>query len=237
MQPVRKIIKIDEEKCTGCGLCIPNCVEGALQIIDGKARLVKDAYCDGLGACIGECPEGAITLIEREAEAFDEEAAKAYAEQMTGKEAEVPFVCPGAMVKDIQPESDATDHVPSEIPPSQLSNWPVQLNLVPPAAPYFQNADLLVVADCVPFAVADFHSKFLRGRIAVVGCPKFDDAGYYVEKLTEIFKQASINSLTVARMEVPCCSGLVRIVQSAMAASGKDIPFKAITLSIRGEEV
>ena len=205
MQPVRKIIKIDEEKCTGCGLCIPNCVEGALQIIDGKARLVKDAYCDGLGACIGECPEGAITLIAREA--------------------------------DIQPESDATDHVPSEIPPSQLSNWPVQLNLVPPAASYFQNADLLVVADCVPFAVADFHSKFLRGRIAVVGCPKFDDAGYYVEKLTEIFKQASIKSLTVVRMEVPCCAGLVRIVQSAMTASGKDIPFKAVTLSIRGEEV
>ena len=237
MQPVRKIIKIDEEKCTGCGVCIPNCVEGALQIVDGKARLVKDVYCDGLGACIGECPEGAITLVEREAEAFDEEAAKKYAQQVTEKEAEVPFVCPGVMVKNIQPKPTAMDHAPSESSPSQLTNWPVQLNLVPPAAPYFQHADLLVVADCVPFAVADFHSKFLRGRIAVVGCPKFDDVGGYVEKLAEIFKRASINSLTVVRMEVPCCSGLVRIVQSAMAASGKDIPFKAITLSIRGEEV
>lgn len=237
MQPVRKIIKIDEEKCTGCGVCIPNCVEGALQIIDGKARLVKDAYCDGLGACIGECPEGAITIIEREAEAFDEEAANTHARQVTEKEAEAPFVCPGVMVKDIQPKPDATDPAPSEIPPSQLSNWPVQLNLVPPAAPYFQHADLLVVADCVPFAVADFHARFLRGRIAVVGCPKFDDVGGYVEKLTAIFKQASIKSLTVVRMEVPCCSGLVRIVQSAMAASGKDIPFEAITLSIRGEEI
>lgn len=237
MQSVRKIIKIDEEKCTGCGLCIPNCVEGALQIIDGKARLVKDAYCDGLGACIGECPEGAITLVEREAEAFDEEAAEKHAEQMTREERGMPLVCPGVMATEIQRPPAATDPAPSETTPSQLSNWPVQLNLVPPSAPYFQHADLLVVADCVPFAVADFHSKFLRGRIAVVGCPKFDDVGDYVEKLTEIFKQASIKSLTVVRMEVPCCSGLVRIVQSAMAASGKEIPFKAITLSIRGEEV
>jgi ferredoxin len=212
-------------------------VEGALQIIDGKARLVKDAYCDGLGACIGECPEGAITLVEREAEAFDEEAAEKHAEQMTRKEREVPLVCPGVMATEIERPPDAADPAPSETTPSQLSNWPVQLNLVPPAAPYFQHADLLVVADCVPFAVCDFHSKFLRGRIAVVGCPKFDDVGDYLEKLTEIFKQASIKSLTVVRMEVPCCSGLVRIVQSAMAASGKEIPFKAITLSIRGEEV
>jgi ferredoxin len=212
-------------------------VEGALQIVDGKARLVKDAYCDGLGACIGECPEGAITLIEREAEAFDEEAAEKHAEQMTEKEAEVPFVCPGVMATEIERPPTGTDHEPSETTPSERSNWPVQLNLVPPAAPYFQHADLLVVADCVPFAVCDFHSKFLHGRIAVVGCPKFDDVGDYVEKLTAIFKQASIKSLTVVRMEVPCCSGLVRIVQSAMAASGKDIPFKAITLSIRGEEV
>jgi ferredoxin len=212
-------------------------VEGALQIIDGKARLVKDAYCDGLGACIGECPEGAITLVEREAEAFDEEAAEKHAEQMTRKEREVPLVCPGVMATEIERPPDAADPAPSETTPSQLSNWPVQLNLVPPAAPYFQHADLLVVADCVPFAVCDFHSKFLRGRIAVVGCPKFDDVSDYLEKLTEIFKQASIKSLTVVRMEVPCCSGLVRIVQSAMAASGKEIPFKAITLSIRGEEV
>ncbi len=186
----RKVVQIDEEKCTGCGLCIPNCAEGALQIIDGKARLITDKLCDGLGACIGHCPEDAIRIIEREAEEFDERG---------------------------------------------LSHWPVQLKLVPIHAPFFKNADLLVVADCVPFAYAQFHEDFLKGRAVVVGCPKLDDIELYREKLTTILKTNSIKSITVLFMEVPCCFGLVKAVENAIVTSGKEIPLKKLKIGIRGE--
>ncbi len=234
MKTLRKIIKIDEEKCTGCGECVIACAEGAIQIVDGKARLVSETYCDGLGACLGECPEGAISIEEREAEEFDEEATEAYIKQLE-EEKSLPQTCPGAAAMQIERQATPTAAVPSEATPSELTNWPVQLMLVSPNAPYFQDSDLLLVADCVPFALADLHTKFLRGRPLVIGCPKLDDASYYVEKMTEILKQSSVNSLTVVQMEVPCCSGLNYIASKAVATSGKDIPVNDVTISVQGE--
>ncbi len=204
----RKIVEIDESKCDGCGLCVPSCAEGAIQVIAGKARLVSDVYCDGLGACLGECPQGAITIVDREAEAFDEQAANRHVAAMGKPEAQEP---------------------------SALGNWPLQLHLVPSTAPYLQNADLLLVADCVPFALADFHRRFLRGRPVVIGCPKLDDGEAYVAKLVSILTLASIRSLTVVHMEVPCCQGLVRIAQTALAATGAKVPLEDVTISIRGK--
>jgi Pyruvate/2-oxoacid:ferredoxin oxidoreductase delta subunit len=239
----RKIVKIDEEKCNGCGLCIPNCVEGAIQIIEGKAKLLSDKFCDGLGACLGHCPQDAITVIEREAEDFDEKAV----ERLHKKNEVIPepqpklepvplFTgCPSSRAMHFKvPETgiEKGSTVPSA---SMLSQWPVQLKLVPVNAPYFQNADLLIAADCVPFAYPDFHQDFLRGKALVVGCPKLDDIQYYKEKLTEIFKTNSIKSVTVPYMEVPCCFGLVKATEDAIAASGKKIPFKKIKIGIRGE--
>jgi len=235
----RKIVRIDEEKCNGCGLCIPNCVEGALQIIDGKARLMSEKFCDGLGACLGHCPQDAITITEREAEEFDEKAVEAYLhkkQQAEPKPQPSPFTgCPSSRamrfkVPEAQSEPGSTG--PSV---SMLSHWPVQLKLAPINAPYFQDADVLVAADCVPFAYADFHRDFLKGKIVVVGCPKLDDVEYYREKLTQIFKANSIKSVTVPYMEVPCCFGLVRAVEDALAASGKNIPFRKVKIGIRGE--
>jgi len=198
----RKIVQIDQDKCDGCGLCVPSCAEGAIQVIAGKARLVSDVYCDGLGACLGECPQGAITIVEREAEAFDEQAAHR--------------------------------HGPPDEEPSALGNWPLQLHLVPPTAPHLRDADLLLVADCVPFALADFHGRFLRGRPVVIGCPKLDDGEAYVAKLVSILTLSSIRSLTVLHMEVPCCQGLVRIAQTALAAAGAQVRLDDVTISIRG---
>jgi ferredoxin len=235
MRKLRKIVEIDEEKCTGCGLCVTACAEGAIQIIDGKARLVSEIYCDGLGACLGECPDGAITIDEREAEEFDEVATEAHLKRMKGEEKALPCGCPGSMAREIRRETTAADHVPPGAAQSELTNWPVQLRLVSPFAPYFQDSDLLLVADCVPFALADFHARFLRGRPVVVGCPKLDDAGYYIEKLTEILRHSSVNSLTVVHMEVPCCSGLTYIASKAIESSGKDIPVNDVTISIQGE--
>lgn len=231
----RNIINIDEEKCTGCGLCVAACAEGAIQIIDGKAKLVSDIYCDGLGACIGECPEGALTIIEREAEAFDEEATKEHLEHLRSSRDELPCGCPGAMLREISRQSDTTGKVPYEDLRSELTNWPVQLRLVSPNAPYFKGADLLLVADCVPFAYANFHSRFLKDKPLIIGCPKLDDAPYYVEKLTEIIKNSYIKSIMVVHMEVPCCSGLSIIANKAIALSGKNIPIKDYTISISGE--
>jgi ferredoxin len=235
VRTLRKIVKIDEEKCTGCGLCVTACAEGAIQIIDGKARLVSEIYCDGLGACLGECPEDAITIEERYAREFDEEATEAHLQELRAKEKELPCGCPGTLAREIKRQQAASDQVPAGETPSELTNWPVQLKLVSPAAPYFQNAALLLVADCVPFALADFHARFLRGKPVVVGCPKLDDAGYYIEKLTEILKCSSVNSLTVVHMEVPCCSGLSYIAARAIEASGKDIPLSDLTITIQGE--
>jgi NAD-dependent dihydropyrimidine dehydrogenase PreA subunit len=205
---IRNIVHIDEELCNGCGQCIPNCAEGALQIIDGKARLVSDNYCDGLGACLGHCPQGAILIIEREAEAFDEDAVHAHLAQKK------PSPSPGT---------------------SALRQWPVQLNLVPSKAAFFDDSDLLVIADCVPLAYPNVHGSLLSKKSVVMGCPKFDDAQGYVKKLTEILKNNNVKSITVAHMEVPCCSGLLWIVKKAIDASGKQIPLEQQVITIRGE--
>jgi NAD-dependent dihydropyrimidine dehydrogenase PreA subunit len=229
----RKIIEIDEDKCTGCGLCVPDCAEGALQIVDGKAKLVKDIYCDGLGACLGACPEDALHIIEREAEAFDEEATEKHLESLKKKdETNVscpPHACPGSRVLQFDKPTESYGNQPST-----LAQWPVQLHLVPVNAPFFQDSDLLIVADCVPFAYGNFHGEILKGRPIVIGCPKLDDSQAYVEKLAEIFKQNEIKSLTIVHMEVPCCSGLVHIAEEALKASGKDIPKKDVTIGVRG---
>jgi Pyruvate/2-oxoacid:ferredoxin oxidoreductase delta subunit len=236
----RKIVKIDEEKCDGCGLCVPSCAEGAIQIIDGKARLVSDTYCDGLGACLGECPQDAISIVEREAEAFDEEAARRHVEGLVQvkRPAGHSGGCPGAAVQSSSlPVHSGRAPVHEEVSdgePSALGHWPVQLHLVPPTAPFLKNADLLLVADCVPFALADFHKRFLQGRPVVIGCPKLDDAEAYVEKLAAIAKESAPRGITVIHVEVPCCTGLVRVARQAMELSGCDIPVEEVTVSIRG---
>lgn len=242
----RTIIKIDEEKCNGCGLCVPACAEGAIKIINGKARLVKEQYCDGLGACLGECPQDALTIEEREAEEFDEESVETHLSSL-GKSVETPHhskhdhvECPSAMAlhlkRDTATDDDET-HAEGVHIPSQLQNWPVQITLVPPNAPYFENADLLIAADCVPFAYANFHQELLKDKIVIVGCPKLDDFGMYQEKFAQIFQSSNIHSITIAHMEVPCCFGLSQIVQSALSASGKDIPVHELTIGIQGNRL
>jgi len=236
----RKVVQIDEEKCTGCGLCIPNCVEGALQIIDGKARLITDKLCDGLGACLGHCPEDAIRIVEREAEEFDEKAVEVHlhhqkTEPLSPAPGSERLACPSSKVMEFQVSPSKVEPRQKDGPLSQLSHWPVQLKLVPVNAPFFKNADLLVVADCVPFAYAHFHEDFLKGRAVVVGCPKLDDIQLYREKLTTLLKTNSIKSITVPFMEVPCCFGLVKAVEDAIEASGKKIPLKTLKIGIRGE--
>jgi len=251
----RKIIRIDEEKCTGCGSCLPACPEGALRIVDGKVRLVKESFCDGLGACLGECPEGALSIEEREAEEFDEAAALENMKKVEGRAEGHAFSpaekgeicsCPSAQVlqwerKEDAPGGDGTGSAPFRGAgggrPSELRQWPVQLHLVPADAPYFRDADLLLVADCVPFACGDFHGEFLRGRAVAVGCPKLDDAAAYREKLARIFGRSKIKSLTVLRMEVPCCGGLVYLAREALAESGLQIPSRAVTIGIKGEKI
>jgi len=329
----RQIITIDEEKCDGCGLCIPNCPEGALQIIDEKARLVSDLFCDGLGACIGHCPQGAITIEEREAEKYDErtvmenivpqgenviqahlehleehgqrEYLKEAIQYLIERDLDIPEEfravksmvdsvessigssegdrraenqarhvhscgesasatatprsesraqghettasrhsealacgCPGSQVIDLR-EAEKPDLSGEQAikRPSHLKQWPVQIMLVPPFAPYLKNAELLIAADCVPFAYADFHDELLNGKVLLVGCPKLDDANYYTEKLTQVFKDNDIRSITIAHMEVPCCFGLGNIVQSAVEASGQNIPIEDVTINVRGERL
>lgn len=244
---IRKIVKIDQEKCNGCGLCVPACAEGAIRIVDGKAQLAADNLCDGLGACLGECPQDAIMVIEREAEEFDEEAVERHLAKTTatavspkanagGHDHRVAHHggCPGSRSMLLEPQQDDAPSSAAK-QPSRLRQWPVQLHLVPVTAPYFQDADLLIAADCVPFAYADFHRDFLEGKVVVIGCPKLDDNSFYQEKLTELFRQSTLRSITVLRMEVPCCGGIVSAARQALSASGKDIPFKEATISIRGE--
>ena len=278
----RKIIRIDEEKCDGCGLCIPDCPEGALQIIDGKARLISDLFCDGLGACLGSCPQGAITIEEREAEEYNERKVmrniarqgknviKAHLEHLKEhgqseylneatdflkeRNIEVPLKeeplrsgdehmsafsgCPGSKVMDFREKEEVTERkkiISKGI--SELRQWPIQIMLVPSIAPYLKDAHLLIAADCVPFTYADFHDRLLKGKILLVGCPKLDDVEFYKEKITQILKDNNIKSITCAHMEVPCCFGLVSIVKSAISASGMDIPFKEVTVSIKGEKI
>lgn len=237
---VRKIVHIDEEKCNGCGLCIPNCHEGAIAIIDGKARLLRDDLCDGLGNCLGECPLDAIHIIEREAEEFDEEAVKEHlAKQEAPKVQHTGGGCPGSRVMKIERKEEhsardvSTDDVEIRIKP-QLRQWPVQLNLVPINAPYFKNADLLVTADCVPIAYPDYHLDLLKGRAVAIGCPKLDKVEEYVEKLTQMIKVNNFKSITVAYMEVPCCLGIVRAVETAIANAGQSVPLDKVCISIEG---
>jgi Fe-S-cluster-containing hydrogenase component 2 len=239
---IRKIVHIDEEKCNGCGICVPACAEGAIKIIDGKARLAADNLCDGLGACLGDCPLGAIQIIERHADEFDEAAVENHLHAAsTASESETSHVisggCPGSRALTLQPSPGPDGSAPSEKQLSQLGQWPVQLHLVPTSAPYFQGADLLITADCVPFAYPTYHRDFLAGKSVVVGCPKLDDNRFYTEKLTELFRVAVPRSITVLRMEVPCCGGIVMAAQQALTASGQDIPLKVVTIGIRGDIV
>lgn len=231
----RKIILIDEEKCNGCGLCAITCAEGALQIINGKAKLVSEIYCDGLGACIGECPQGALTIEERESAEFDEKAVEHHLKEKRKTEANLPCGCPSHTVTQFE-KAETGKAVPDDAVrrESELGHWPVQLRLVPPTAPFLQGADLLLVADCVPFAYADFHHDFLKEHAVLVACPKLDDFDAHLAKLTEILRQSQVKSLTVLHMEVPCCSGLVYMVKQAIAASGKQIPFNETTIGVRG---
>jgi len=229
---LRKIVKIDEELCDGCGQCIPNCAEGALQIIDGKARLVSEVYCDGLGACLGHCPRGAITIEEREADPFNEAAVHAHltSQAHPTEEPALECGCPSTTVQTLEGGTPTP-----RTAESALRHWPVQLRLVPIKAPFFDDADLLVAADCVPFAYPDLHGTLLAGRSVVIGCPKFDDARGYAEKLGEILKQNDVRRVTVVHMEVPCCSGLDWIIGRAMEASGKQIPVRRHVVTVRGE--
>lgn len=231
---LRKIVKIDEEKCNGCGACIPNCAEGALQIINGKAKLVSEEYCDGLGACLGTCPQGAITVEERESEGFSKEAVEERLKRDTGLSGAQPSIQVGSSDKTGKVEK--TIETPIRIE-SALSNWPVQLMLVPPKASFLDDADLLIVADCIPFAYGDFHRDFLADKAVLTGCPKLDDVETYREKLKDIFQQAKIRSITVINMEVPCCFGLLRLVKEALVSAGKDIPLKQEIISIKGERL
>lgn len=299
----RQIIKIDEDTCTGCGDCIPNCPEGALQIIDDKARIISDLFCDGLGACIGHCPVDAISIEEREAEEYDERKVmenvvaqgpnviKAHLEHLNdhgqteyfnqaveylkennfevpqigkeSKEEPVPASgpvhacpgsavmdlredkgdthacgCPGSAVMDLKAEEELCEEEVAHVAPkgvSELRQWPVQIMLVPTSAPYLNNSDLLITADCVPFAYPDFHKDFLKDKILLVGCPKLDDAEFYVKKLTQMFEQNDIKSITIAHMEVPCCFGLIKMINAAVGQSGKNIPIKGYTIGVKGD--
>jgi len=230
---LRNIVKIDEEKCDGCGLCVNACAEGAIKIIDGKAKLVSETYCDGLGACIGHCPQDAITVEKREAAQFDEEATRKHLAKEKNTKTQTDFVCPGMMTKELREKGKPVQSGPVDVP-SQLSHWPVQLKLVSPHAPYFAGADLLLVADCVPFAMGDFHSKFLKEHSIVVGCPKLDNAEFYIEKLAAILKANKLSSLMVIHMEVPCCFGLTHIAREAIARSGGKMAFEDVTIDLHG---
>ena len=274
----REIIKIDREKCDGCGLCIPNCPEGALQIIDNKATLISDLYCDGLGACIGECPKGAIEIEEREAEPYREELVmknivqkgenvikahlkhlKEHGESELLKEAldyleknniDIPedsqkekggnmnkgFTCPGTAAREIKKENKKEEGTNIKENFSNLKQWPVQLHLINPEAPYLKNADMLISADCVPYAYGNFHNRFMKDKVVITLCPKLDKGiESYIEKLSHIFKTQNINSVTVLNMEVPCCSGTMRIVETALKDAKKFVIIKNYTVGINGK--
>lgn len=227
---IRKIIHIDEETCNGCGACANACHEGAIGMVDGKAKLLRDDYCDGLGDCLPACPTGAITFVEREAAAYDEQAVL----ENKKKEQPAPFMgCPGHAVKAFQRRAQAEAPVFRGEAESQLAQWPCQIKLAPVKAPYFQGAKLLIAADCTAYAYAHFHEKFMRGKVTLVGCPKLDSVDYS-EKLTQIIKENDIQSVTVARMEVPCCGGLEQAAITALKDSGKFIPWQVVTLSTDG---
>ncbi|NPA24997.1 MAG: 4Fe-4S ferredoxin [Deltaproteobacteria bacterium] len=246
MKIMRKIIQIDEELCDGCGQCVPACDEGAIQVIDGKARVVAEKYCDGLGACLGDCPQGAISIVERMAEDFDPEAVEEYLKNRKDNTAPdgssqetLACGCPSTQMQTFASDScgcgcggDAND---AAVPVSALGHWPVQIRLIPAHAPFLQNADLLILADCAAVAYAGLHQNLLKNRIVMMGCPKFDDLPDYEERFTEIFSKNMINSITVVTMEVPCCSGLPVAVEKALSRSGKTVPITGIVLNLKGE--
>jgi Pyruvate/2-oxoacid:ferredoxin oxidoreductase delta subunit len=245
MKVTRKIIEIDESRCDGCGLCVPSCAEGALQIVDGVVRIVADKYCDGLGACLGECPNDALRVIEREADDFDEEAVHEFlrsrAQAHDHHPAEHETLECGCPVTQIQSSPTPSACERANEPAAQrsarsaLSHWPVQIRLVPPTAPFLKGADLLVVADCTPLAYPNFHADFLEGKVVMMGCPKFDEVQEYVEKFGDIFNTADIKSLTVLVMEVPCCQGLPMIIEKGMQVAGRKIPLEKVIISTTGE--
>lgn len=267
---MRQIIEIDHEKCTGCGVCVPDCPEGAIQIIDGKAHLISDIFCDGLGACIGTCPEGAISSIQRDGEAYSEkltmeniikagsnvikahlkhlkdhgqtayynEAVEVLNEKgikVPSLEEDLPCGCPGTMMRELEIEDNDPDGPIGGSKTTELRQWPIQIHLLHPKAPFFDNSHLLLLADCVAAANPNLHDQLIHGKTIAMGCPKLDDSGAYIEKLSEILKQNRIKSLTVAVMEVPCCGGMIRIAEEAIKRSGKDIPLIKEMISLKGE--
>jgi NAD-dependent dihydropyrimidine dehydrogenase PreA subunit len=246
---LRKIVTIDPDKCNGCGDCVPSCAEGAITIVNGKAVLAAENLCDGLGACLGECPMDAIRIEEREADEFDEAAVEKHlAAQGRPAPAHAPQPapaahghghggggCPGSRAMSFAPAPESSASVPAGSQQSRLGQWPVQLTLVSTTAPYFQGADLLITADCVPVAYAGYHEDFLKGKAVVMGCPKLDDNNFYQQKLTELFSKSDVKSITVLKMEVPCCGGIAIAAQQALAACGKQIPFKVVTIGIKGD--
>lgn len=242
MKTIRKIISIDKEKCNGCGLCITACHEGALQLVDRKAKLISESYCDGLGDCLPECPTGAITIVEREAEPFDEAAVQENMARMAQAEAEAnnppPLACgcPGTAARTLRPQAPAAQETGAPAPAapiSQLKQWPCQLQLVPVNAPYFQDANLLIAADCAAYAYANIHQDFMGNKVTLIGCPKLD-AVDYSEKIAAILAANNIKSITILRMEVPCCGGLVHAVKTALLKSGKLIPWQVVTIGTDG---
>jgi NAD-dependent dihydropyrimidine dehydrogenase PreA subunit len=247
MKIKRKIVEIDRERCNGCGQCVSACAEGAIELIDGKAKLISDKYCDGVAACLGECPEGAIKITEREAETFDHEAVEYHLKhkedfqilttQHSTLNAEVlPCGCPSTHIQMFSsPCKEANQPVSQKNTISALTHWPVQIKLVPPTAPFLKGAHILVAADCIPVAYPNFHNDFLKGRIVLIGCPKFDNTEEYVNKFAEIFKLANIQNVTVLTMEVPCCSKLPVIIRHGMEIAGKNIPAEIIVISATGK--
>jgi NAD-dependent dihydropyrimidine dehydrogenase PreA subunit len=252
MKTARKIVNIDADKCNGCGECVDACAEGAIELTNGKARLIAENYCDGLAACLGECPQGAISIIERETEAFDPEAVKhhlAHARNLkfeisnlkSSSSATLPCGCPSTHLQTFEetrtkPEiSNFKSSSGTEArQPSSLTHWPVQIKLIPPTAPFLKNADLLVASDCTPLAYPNFHTDFLKGKVVMMGCPKFDDSEEYIKKFAEIFRIANIRSVTIIIMEVPCCSKMPLIIQEGMELAGKEIPTKIVVITPRG---
>ncbi len=262
---IREIVRIDEDKCNGCGDCVPACAEGAIQIIDGKARLIADNLCDGLGACLGHCPMDAIIIERRDADEFDEAAVEEHLKEQGlpplshgahGHQSAAPAApqggcpsarvqsfdappaggCPSARVADFSSRETKEKTQPEGRRASELRQWPVQMHLVPPSAPFLREADLLLAADCAAFAYADFHKDFMQGKALLIGCPKLDDGQAYLQKLTAILQQNDIRSLTVAHMEVPCCTGLIAIAKQAVAASGKDVPLTTVRVGVQGDK-
>lgn len=229
MKTVRNIIEIDEERCTGCGQCVVSCAEGAIAIIDGKAKVIRDSLCDGLGACIGSCPEDALKIIQREADAFDEEEVHRHLHTQKS-----PVGCPGSAIRQMAPAAPIQESSETRVR-SQLGHWPVQIHLVPAHAPFLKNADLLILADCAAVVYAGLHYDLLPGKVVMMGCPKFDNGEAYMRKFQDIFTQSGVRSVTVARMEVPCCKGISAMVERALSESGMQIPLETVVIRTSGE--